>query len=66
MSYFYLDFEKSLKPLDDIIQSLESEVIIFLTRKHILSLQRNWKKERDGKYLFQFDSVAACSTCSSS
>ena len=24
MSYFYLDFEKSLKPLDDIIQSLES------------------------------------------
>ena len=25
MSYFYLDFEKSLKPLDDIIQSLESK-----------------------------------------
>ena len=24
MSYFYLDFEKSLKPLDVIIQSLES------------------------------------------
>ena len=24
MSYFYLNFEKSLKPLDEIIQSLES------------------------------------------
>ena len=54
MSYFYLQFEKPLKPLDDIIQALESKGQN-ISKKEIQSLVvKKARKEKNsyGKYFF--------------
>ena len=52
MSFFYLQFEKALKPLDDMIHSLESKGEIYQKKKFNLWMKKARKKKTLWKIFF--------------